>query len=63
MFRLRGEYISSEFISFLTEKGIIPQKSCPHTPQQNGIVERKNRHILETVRTLIVESRVPQVLV
>lgn len=58
MFRHRGEYMSSKFTSFLIEKGIIHQKSCPHTPQQNGIMERKNRHILETIRTLLVESLV-----
>lgn len=54
-----GEYVSTEFSSFLFVKGIIHQKSCPHTPQQNGIAERKNRHIIETVRTLLVESLVP----
>eukprot|EP00268_Persea_americana_P063208 TRINITY_DN8175_c0_g1_i7.p1 TRINITY_DN8175_c0_g1~~TRINITY_DN8175_c0_g1_i7.p1 ORF type:complete len:107 (-),score=6.52 TRINITY_DN8175_c0_g1_i7:1366-1686(-) len=54
-----GEYVSTEFSSFLSNKGIIHQKSCPHTPQQNGIAERKNRHILEIVRTLLVESLVP----
>lgn len=59
MFRLRGEYMSFEFTSFLIEKGIIHKKSRPHTPQQNGIVERKIRHILETIRTLLVESLVP----
>ena len=53
-----GEYTSFAF-SFLYEKGIIHQKSCPHTPQQNGIAERKNRHILETVRTLLIEALVP----
>lgn len=53
MFRLRGEYMSSEFTSFLTEKCIIHKKSFPHTPQQNGIVERKNRHILETVSQFV----------
>ena len=54
-----GEYTSTEFKNFLAEKGIIHQKSCPHTPQQNGVAERKNRHLLETVRTLLVESLVP----
>ena len=39
-----GEYISGDFSSFLTKNGIIHQKSCPHTPQQNGTAERKSRH-------------------
>ena len=54
-----GEYMSHDFSAFLSDKGILHQKSCPHTPQQNGVAERKNRHILETVRTLLLESLVP----
>ncbi|XP_019258315.1 PREDICTED: uncharacterized protein LOC109236575 [Nicotiana attenuata] len=41
---------------FFSEKGIIHQTSCPHTPQQNGVVERKYRHLLETARTLLFQS-------
>lgn len=48
--------MSSEFFS---TKGIIHQKPCPHT-QQNGIAERETRHILEIIRTLLVESLFPQ---
>lgn len=42
--------------SSLSNKGVIHQKSCPHTPQQNGITKRKNPHILETTLTLLAES-------
>ncbi|RZB75887.1 Ubiquitin carboxyl-terminal hydrolase 14 [Glycine soja] len=38
---------------------ILHQSTCPHTPQQNGIVERKNRHLLETARSLMLNSNVP----
>ncbi|XP_027364321.1 uncharacterized protein LOC113871425 [Abrus precatorius] len=44
---------------FLQNKGIISQHSCPSTSQQNGIAERKNRHLLDVVRTLLLESSVP----
>ena len=54
-----GEYISNEFQVFLQSKGIISQRSCPSTPQQNGVAERKNRHLLDVVRTLLLESSVP----
>jgi len=54
-----GEYMSNEFQFFLQSHGIISQRSCPFTPQQNGVAERKNRHLLDVVRTLLLESCVP----
>ena len=35
------------------------QSTCVHTPQQNGIAERKNRHILEVARSFMFASNVP----
>lgn len=37
-----GEYMSHDFLNFLFENGIISQRSCPYTPQQNRVAERKN---------------------
>jgi len=54
-----GEYMSNEFQAFLTQKGILSQRSCPYTPQQNGLADRKNRHLLDVVRTLLLESSIP----
>ncbi|BBH05152.1 transposable element gene [Prunus dulcis] len=48
-----------QFKVFLHTHGIVQQLSCPHTPEQNGCVERKHRHLVETARTLLVESSVP----
>jgi transposase InsO family protein len=48
-----GEYMSNEFQFFLQSHGIISQRSCPFTPQQNGVAERKNHHLLDVVRTLL----------
>ena len=54
-----GEYMSNEFQFFLRSYGIISQRSCPFTPQQNGVAERKNRLLLDVVRTLLIKSCVP----
>nr|CAN78392.1 hypothetical protein VITISV_034679 [Vitis vinifera] len=43
----------------MSQHGIIHQSSCAHTPQQNGVAEHKNRHIVETARTLLLHSHVP----
>lgn len=53
------EYFSSAISSFLSAQGILHQFSCPHTPQQNDIAERKNRHLVETARTLLLHANVP----
>ncbi|RVX07639.1 Retrovirus-related Pol polyprotein from transposon TNT 1-94 [Vitis vinifera] len=50
------EYFSAPFTSFMSQHGIIHQSSCAHTPQQNGVAERKNRHLVETARTLLLHS-------
>ncbi|XP_042969308.1 sialyltransferase-like protein 1 isoform X1 [Carya illinoinensis] len=54
-----GEYISTEFQMFIQDQGIISQHSCPYTPQQNGVAERKNRHLLDMVQTLLIDLGVP----
>ena len=53
------EYFSTPFISFMSQHGILHQSSCAYTPQQNGITKRKNRHLIETTRTLLLHYNVP----
>ncbi|GJU50498.1 putative RNA-directed DNA polymerase [Tanacetum coccineum] len=54
-----GEFISNQMIEFYANQGIILETSCIHTPQQNGVVERKHRHLLETARALRFEANLP----
>ncbi|KAB2632563.1 polyprotein (retrotrasposon protein) [Pyrus ussuriensis x Pyrus communis] len=56
-----GEYINRELSEFLGDQGILHETTCPYTPQQNGVAERKNRHILETARALLLGASVPKV--
>ncbi|CAM8925259.1 unnamed protein product [Rhodiola kirilowii] len=55
-----GEFFNTKLSSFLLTKGCIHQSSCPYTPQQNGVVERKHRHLLEIARALMFESGLPR---
>ena len=57
-----GEYFSHVLGSYLHDHGIIHQSSCADTPSENGIVERKNRHLLETACTLPFQMNIPKPL-
>ncbi|KAL8116542.1 hypothetical protein AgCh_022894 [Apium graveolens] len=50
-----GEF-EKDFITFCKSRGITHEFSAPRTPQQNGVVERKNRTLQETARTLLHEN-------
>ncbi|KAJ0483795.1 putative RNA-directed DNA polymerase [Helianthus annuus] len=45
---------------FFSSLGIIHRRSCPHTSEQNGIVERRHRHVVETGLALLAHSYAPQ---
>ena len=53
------EFVNNETHQFLLSKGIIHQKTCPYTPQQNSIVERKHKYLLETAKALLFQSKLP----
>ena len=50
------EYFNHSLSTYLQENGIIHQSSCVDTPQQNGVAELKNKHILEIARALLFTS-------
>lgn len=53
------EFTSNHMQRFYTEKGIVMELTCTYTPQQNGVVERKHRHILEMARALRFHAQLP----
>lgn len=55
-----GEYTSNQFISFLNSHGILHRLICPYTSQQNGVSERKHRHIVEIGLSLLAQSNLPK---
>ncbi|KAJ9535999.1 hypothetical protein OSB04_un000841 [Centaurea solstitialis] len=54
-----GEYLSLEFDSHLRECGIVSQLTPPYTPQMNGVSERRNRTLLDMVRSMMCRSTLP----
>ena len=54
-----SEYTSAEFQSYCSAHGILHQSSCPHTPEQNGVSERKHGHVVETGLALLYQSHLP----
>ena len=48
-----GEYLDEEFRSYLTDNGILSQLTAPGTPQQNGVAERRNRTMLDMMRSML----------
>lgn len=54
-----GEYIGS-FDEYCREQGIRHQKSPPKTPQLNGLAERMNRTLVERVRCLLSQAKLPR---
>jgi transposase InsO family protein len=53
------EFNNSQIEGFLEEEGIKHEFSSPYTPQQNGVVERKNRTLLDMARTMLDEYKTP----
>jgi transposase InsO family protein len=51
------EFKNSQIEGFLEEEGIKHEFSSPYTPQQNGVVERKNRNLLDMARTMLMSTR------
>jgi hypothetical protein len=51
------EFKNSQIEGFLEEEGIKHEFSSPYTPQQNGVVERKNRTLLDMERTMLDEYK------
>ncbi|GJX48062.1 retrotransposon protein, putative, ty1-copia subclass [Tanacetum coccineum] len=55
-----GEYMSQEFLDHLKEHGIIAHRTPPYTPQNNGVSERRNRTLLDMVRSMMSQTTLPK---
>lgn len=55
-----GEYTSAEFDAYLKEEGVRHELTVPKTPQQNGVAERMNRTLVEAVRSMLSDAKLPK---
>ncbi|GJY63474.1 putative ribonuclease H-like domain-containing protein, partial [Tanacetum coccineum] len=56
------EFKNMDFIEFCRSKGIKREYSNARTPHQNGVADRKNRTLIEAVRTMLADSFLPNTL-
>jgi len=56
------EFQNDKFDRFCSKLGIKHNFSAPRTPQQNGVVERKNRSLVELAKTMLNETELPNYL-
>jgi hypothetical protein len=55
---LGGQFTSNKFCDLVALDGTIHQTSCTDTPEQNGVVKRKHRHIVKTAHSLLLSASV-----
>ncbi|GJZ99080.1 retrotransposon protein, putative, ty1-copia subclass [Tanacetum coccineum] len=55
-----GEYMSQEFLDHLKEHEIIAHRTPLYTPQHNGVSERRNRTLLDMVRSMTSQTTLPK---
>ena len=54
-----GEYCSKVFDNYYSYNGIRRQKTVPRTPQENGLLERMNKTIMERARCMRLHAGLP----
>ncbi|XP_019230786.1 PREDICTED: uncharacterized protein LOC109211675 [Nicotiana attenuata] len=53
------KFINTICSDMFKKLGIIHQRTCVYTPQQNGVADRKHRHILEVTRAIRFQANIP----
>lgn len=54
-----GEFTSQEFQTFCDDNGVKHHLTAPYSPQQNGVVERRNRTLMEMTRSIMKHMKIP----
>nr|GEX06989.1 hypothetical protein [Tanacetum cinerariifolium] len=56
------EFVNHNLTEYYEHIGIFHQKTVPRTPQQNGVVKRRNRTLVKAARTMLIFFRAPMFL-
>ena len=54
-----GEYTSNESLEYCLVEGIKKEHTVPHTPQHNGVVERKNKTMIGAAKAMLFYQGLP----
>ena len=55
-----GEYTSRDFETYLKKEGIRHELTNPKIPEQNSVAEQMNRTLIESVRSMLADAKLPQ---
>ncbi|GKC62348.1 retrovirus-related pol polyprotein from transposon TNT 1-94 [Tanacetum coccineum] len=56
------KFVNKDLTAYYEHVGIFHQKTVPWTPQQNNVVKRQNRTLVEAARTMLIFSKAPMFL-
>ena len=56
-----GEFTAANFTDYCAQLGLRRKLTTPHTPQQNGVVERRNQSVVGTTRCMLKAKGLPGV--
>ncbi|KAL2247809.1 UNVERIFIED_CONTAM: hypothetical protein Sindi_2633200 [Sesamum indicum] len=54
------EFTNKQRQDLLQNRGMLHQRTCVYSPQQNGIVERKHQHLLQVARSIMFYAKLPK---
>lgn len=57
---VRMDIVNKNCAELFGELGIVHQRTCPYTPQQNGVMEQKHKRLLAVARSLMYSFGVPK---